>query len=356
MKMVATATLGWCSLLTQRASQHRCYGKRPAKPIRTTDMARVTRHVSGRSSVGRRMSDLCDLRVFTQLLPTPYLGRRNSQEKCRDAFHATRSGAPNGHARLFPTSFLRDELRLTWQKSWNEQTLPVKLKEENASKLAICQSKVVDLLRQANSVGKVILVTLARKPWVFDSCRNFFPTVGQAIRELNVPIIYAQEVAAFDYNKGHAMSTPPEVERFWSSMKAKAIARECKNFYSQYDGQSWKNVISIGDSDFERIGTMLATQDYMQQTGIQSGAAAVVDDHVYKVRTKTLKMIEQPSLDELNTQLGLLRSWLPHMIKLDSDFDLNLNTASDPTVLKRITATLLGESSEADSSPMSPDT
>ncbi|CAK9049950.1 unnamed protein product [Durusdinium trenchii] len=347
MKMVATATLGWCSLLTQRASQHRCYGKRPAKPIRTTDMARVTRHVSGRSSVGRRMSDLCDLRVFTQLLPTPYLGRRNSQEKCRDAFHATRSGAPNGHARLFPTSFLRDELRLTWQKSWNEQTLPVKLKEENASKLAICQSKVVDLLRQANSVGKVILVTLARKPWVFDSCRNFFPTVGQAIRELNVPIIYAQEVAAFDYNK---------VERFWSSMKAKAIARECKNFYSQYDGQSWKNVISIGDSDFERIGTMLATQDYMQQTGIQSGAAAVVDDHVYKVRTKTLKMIEQPSLDELNTQLGLLRSWLPHMIKLDSDFDLNLNTASDPTVLKRITATLLGESSEADSSPMSPDT
>lgn len=31
---------------------------------------------------------------------------------------------------------------------------------------------------------------------------------------------------------------------------------------------------------------------------------------------KTLKMIEQPSLDELNTQLGLLRSWLPHMARL----------------------------------------
>lgn len=24
-------------------------------------------------------------------------------------------------------------------------------------------------------------------------------------------------------------------------------------------------------------------------------------------------MIEQPTLDELNTQLGLLRAWLPHM-------------------------------------------
>jgi len=53
-------------------------------------------------------------------------------------------------------------------------------------------------------------------------------------------------------------------------------------------------------------------------------------------------MIEQPTLDELNTQLGLLRAWLPQMVKLDSDFDLNLNTAADPTVLKHINDTLRG--------------
>eukprot|EP00438_Fugacium_kawagutii_P021264 Skav220185 [mRNA] locus=scaffold1074:48236:61157:- [translate_table: standard] len=72
-------------------------------------------------------------------------------------------------------------------------------------------------------------------------------------------------------------------------MKAKAITRECYNFYSQYEGQSWKNVISIGDSDFERIGTMSATKDYMAQTGIVSASpnsAVLVDDHVYKVRTR----------------------------------------------------------------------
>ena len=28
---------------------------------------------------------------------------------------------------------------------------------------------------------------------------------------------------------------------------------------------------------------------------------------------KTLKMVDQPSIDELNTQLGLLRTWLPLM-------------------------------------------
>jgi len=293
---------------------------------------------------GTRYGKASDLAVFKPALGiTPSLGRRNSQE-----FFATKFQTMivlDWDDSLFPTSYLRDELRLSWMKAWKDQNLPGKLKDEVASKLAICQTKVVDLLKQATDAGKVILVTLARKPWVLDSCRNFFPTVGQAITELNVPVIYAQDGAGVDYNKVH-MSSNAELERFWSGMKARAIARECREFYSQYDGQSWKNVISIGDSDFERLGTMLATKDYMDQTGIQradnSDNCAVVDDHVYKVRTKTLKMVDQPSIDELNTQLGLLRTWLPLMIKLDSDFDLNLNNAADPSTLKHITTTLCG--------------
>ncbi|CAE7194383.1 psuG [Symbiodinium sp. CCMP2592] len=264
---------------------------------------------------GTRYGKGSDLAVFKPALGvTPSLGRRNSQE-----FFATKFQTMivlDWDDSLFPTSYLRDELRLSWMKAWKDQNLPAKLKDEVASKLAICQTKVVDLLKQTTDAGKVILVTLARKPWVLDSCRNFFPTVGQAITELNVPVIYAQDGAGVDYNKVH-MSSNAELERFWSGMKARAIARECREFYSQYDGQSWKNVISIGDSDFERLGTMLATKDYMAQTGIQradnSDNCAVVDDHVYKVRTKTLKMVDQPSIDELNTQLGLLRTWLPLM-------------------------------------------
>ena len=72
--------------------------------------------------------------------------------------------------RLFPTSYLRDELRLSWMKAWKDQNLPAslaraqtfavhrayskkwvtpcpfclrKLKDEVASKLAICQTKAV---------------------------------------------------------------------------------------------------------------------------------------------------------------------------------------------------------------------
>ena len=49
------------------------------------------------------------------------------------------------------------------------------------------------------------------------------------------------------------MSSDEEIERFWSTVKGRAIARECSKFYSQYEGQSWKNVISIGATTCDEI-------------------------------------------------------------------------------------------------------
>lgn len=93
------------------------------------------------------------------------------------------------------------------------------------------------------------------------------------------------------------MSSDEEIERFWSSVKGKAIARECNKFYSQYEGQSWKNVISIGDSDFERLGTQNAMENYMRETGIDSDGLVDVNGHLYKVRTKTFKMLDEPTVE-----------------------------------------------------------
>lgn len=294
---------------------------------------------------GSRHGKVAELLVFRMdkgPLPPLTPGRRNSQE-----FYGSKNQTIfilDWDDTLFPTTYVRDELQLTWTKTLQEQRLPSRQKAEVSSKLAVCANRVVELVRQASKAGKVVLVTLARKPWVSDSCRNFFPSVGTLIRELNVPVVYAQEGVQVDYNKVQ-MASDGEVERFWSTMKARAIARECAEFYSQYEGQSWKNVISIGDSDFERLGTMLATQDYMVQAGIprSTDKAVEVDGHMYKVRTKTFKMVDQPSVDELITQIGMLRTWLPLMVKLDSNFDVNLNNADDPTVLRRITSVLRGE-------------
>merc|ERR1711972_1076706 len=85
--------------------------------------------------------------------------------------------------------------------------------------------------------------------------------------------------------------------------------------YSSYAGQSWKNVISIGDSEFERLGTLQATEEYMREQGIineeeeesaptagnaRLTAEAVVNGHKFKVRTKTFKMVSQPTVVEFD--------------------------------------------------------
>eukprot|EP00931_Biecheleriopsis_adriatica_P074671 TRINITY_DN4867_c0_g3_i1.p1 TRINITY_DN4867_c0_g3~~TRINITY_DN4867_c0_g3_i1.p1 ORF type:complete len:263 (+),score=45.33 TRINITY_DN4867_c0_g3_i1:56-790(+) len=240
---------------------------------------------------------------------------------------------------------------LAWRRPIKDQHISPRLKEEITKNMDQCAENVVELLNCANKLGKVVLVTLAKSPWVKESCRCFYPSVGKLIEELGIPVIYAQEgVHQIEYNRSQ-MQSDEEIERFWSAMKGRAIANACVNFYSQYEGQSWKNVISIGDSDFERLGTQIATEEYMKETGINLGdqkeqngsiMEGIVGDHVYKLRTKTFKMVDQPTIDELTVEVEMLRAWLPLMVKLDSGFDVNLNNADDPHVLRSIERTLRG--------------
>merc|ERR1711959_509515 len=102
------------------------------------------------------------------------------------------------------------------------------------------------------------IVTLARQPWVQTCMNNFAPGIAKAVASLGIPIVYARsyvdESRDDEYNKHQFGSAEAEVA-YWTGVKAAAIEAQCKLCYSQYDGQSWKNVISIGDSDFERQGT-----------------------------------------------------------------------------------------------------
>jgi len=246
---------------------------------------------------------------------------------------------------LFPTTYVRDDLGLCWQTPMRSQRLESREKAEITRNLQKCADSCCALLRAASRCGKVVLVTLAKNPWVKVSCENFFQSVGALIQELDVPIIYAQEGQQVDYDKSE-MSTSEDIERFWSGVKGKAIAKELGEFYSQYDGQSWKNVISIGDSDFERLGTQQATRGYMKQTGISRSKTIEVSGHVYKVRTKTFKMLDQPTVEELTVELAMLQKWLPLMVGLDNSFDVNLNDLEDPVTLRRIERTLRGQTPE----------
>jgi len=246
---------------------------------------------------------------------------------------------------LFPTTYVRDDMELAWQKPLKDQRLDPREKVDIIKKMEKCEDHVITLLKIAKDLGKVILVTLARNPWVTTSCCNFYERVGKLIEQLNVPIVYAQTGVQVDYDK-MAMASNEEIEQYWSSIKGKAIANEVKQFYSQYEGQSWKNIISIGDSDFERLGTQAATADYMKQSGLGSGSdsASQVDGHVFKVRTKTFKLVDQPTIEELTVEVELLQKLLPLMVNLDTGFDVNLSNVEDEEELQRIEKTLQGNS------------
>merc|ERR1711865_671986 len=115
-----------------------------------------------------------------------------------------------------------------------DQAMDVKEKANITKKLEKCEKNVLALLKQSCGLGKVILVTLARSPWVTQSCGNFFAKCGALIEELKIPVVYAQTGVQVDYDK-MKMKSGEEVEKFWSAIKGKAIAKEVKQFYSQYE-------------------------------------------------------------------------------------------------------------------------
>merc|ERR1711957_84004 len=104
-----------------------------------------------------------------------------------------------------------------------------------------------------------------------------------------------------------------------------------------------KNVISLGDSDFERYGTLAAGQDYMRRE-MEGGSVTVEsahtaegvskDGHLKRLRVKTVKMLDKPTVLELTAELSILRRWLPPIVQRDSGFDLEIEgTESDEALI-----------------------
>jgi hypothetical protein len=220
---------------------------------------------------------------------------------------------------LFPTTYVQDVLGLAIKVPLQEQRVEPGVLQEAARNLSLCAARTEELLRSASRLGKVVIVTLSRCPWVSEACANFLPEIGPLIEELGVPVVYAQEgLFAQD-----SLAPTPGLCQNWSEIKGKAIESQLKVFYSQYEGQSWKNVISIGDSNHERIGTHYAMNAYLERTG-RKGA----------VRTKTVKLASRPTFTKLAEQLQMMRDCLPLVVRLDSGFDVDLSDVRDARTLR----------------------
>lgn len=232
------------------------------------------------------------------------------------------------------------------------------------------------LLQTAMQMGQVVIVTNAQDPWVETSCKYYLPGALPLIRAM--PVIYAHAVydatgygaavpgppsvalAATEeeltrqpnvevgvagapgmYNQGRTVKAPAAVaaadvdDESWGSdslgqatsvaatsalgeeerapqrWKEAAFIEELKRFYGRYEGQSWKNVISVGDALFER--------DALRHV------VSTRPDRQKQCRTKTVKLLDEPTIEELIKQVKLVLDGIEHIVKYDGNLDIELD-------------------------------
>jgi len=235
---------------------------------------------------------------------------------------------------LCPSSWIRANKRVLsfFRPAPNIEKFQRPLRELQAN----CEA----LLKFAMKLGYVIIVTNAMEPWVETSCRNFLPGLMPLVSSL--PVIYARSIyetqacdpstssagsgaqgrmplpglyAANGQNRLSNYNVRLAAQRFdelapqrWKEV---AFTQEINGFYSRYTHQSWKNVISVGDSIFER--------DALRRVVVTRPTAKK------KCRTKTLKLFDDPEIDELIAQVRVVHDVLGMMVQYDGELDIEID-------------------------------
>jgi hypothetical protein len=206
---------------------------------------------------------------------------------------------------------------------------PAPIEERYQKPLRELTKNCEGLLQLAMKMGHVIIVTNAMKPWVHTSCKNFMPDLMPYVEQL--PIIYARSVydavgvdpvknsaqgaampgmySANGQNKLNNEAVSDELlPQRWKEL---AFDREISGFYTRYSHQSWKNVISIGDSIFER--------DAVRRVVLNR------PNSKKKCRTKTAKLLDEPTVEELIAEVNVIHDALGLMVQYDGNLDIEID-------------------------------
>lgn len=171
--------------------------------------------------------------------------------------------------------------------------------------------KVSVILNLAQKLGQVVIVTNAVRPWVQTSCNLFMPGVQPFLRR--IPVIYALESLQLQQR----VRGKKQKEDWLTETKVRAMRTACHRFYSRYNDQSWKNVLSLGDAFFEHNAIRQVVADRPEYTSQK------------KCRTKTVKLIQAPTISGLSSQLSIISSWLVKIVRADGDLDIDLESSEE---------------------------
>jgi hypothetical protein len=257
---------------------------------------------------------------------------------------------------IFPTTFVRKDCGLDWRYPMEKQVRAGPALEDLKARLETLSDKVTAFLELACSLAYVVIVTLAKNPWVHNSSGNFMPRLRDLINEKQLKIIYARDKITQQAKQAYfanAFKTSQDEAEFWMKAKARAMEQEFESVHNALR-ISWKNIISFGDSDFERVALVHTADEYVRkesegatvkETGLTS-ELVTKNGHRKRVRAKTLKMLEEPSCEEMIAQIALMHLWLPHIVKRDEGLDLELSDSTNDNELHDINYILTGKAGE----------
>lgn len=199
------------------------------------------------------------------------------------------------------------------------------------NEMAECSKR---LLKVATSLGTVVIVTNAEEGWIDLSCKKFLPSLYDYLSQ------FKQLSARTKYEK--QISNCPFT---WKQMafRDEIYAHFQKKATPQRAGGRDHNfcVVSLGDSAHERLAVISITQllPFNRKKNCSAKPfASGLDSHHRDViggnhgwgtcRTKSIKFIERPGIDELMQEHGLIMNLLEGVVKHNDDMDLYIRSSN----------------------------
>lgn len=221
---------------------------------------------------------------------------------------------------LFPTTELLERRGI---KISSDEPIPQACEDE----LRQWRAALMECLLQARALSeRCVIVTNSQRPWVEQCAARFVPELLPLLGQDGVEVVYARERSPKAERRPSKLKPvrhsgkylyQEEAESALTIAKYAAMKDETARFYSRYPGQSWKNIVSMGDMHYERRALQEVT--FRRQGPPKEN-----------VRTKTVVLPAAPSLSELALQLQFSRLMLLAYIKFDGDFDLDVSSSFDP--------------------------
>jgi len=188
---------------------------------------------------------------------------------------------------VLPSSWLHEHGLSLADDSWPDV--------EQQAQLDRLSERAAHTLGAAARHGQVILVTNAEAGWIELSCQKFMPLLWPFLQGIKL-------FSARSEYEHQGVASPFE----WKYL---AFEREIGGFYEAREAGQRKNVVSFGDSAHEREALIRVTE------------------RMCSCRTKSLKLVERPDVEQLLKEHQLLADCMRSIVSHDGNLDLCISCA-----------------------------